>query len=256
MWDLFARLDRPNGNTIVTKIIDLHAHERHRKETKTDLRDQPAYTQAEASRYLKLPAATLRSWVVGRPYPKASGVGHSRPLIHPPKKHPLLLTFWNLIEAHVLRSLCTEHGVSIKKVREALVYAERAEKIDRLLLRKDLRTDAGKLFLDKYGELIDLSASGQLAMRKIFEEHLKRVDWDQWQFPVRLYPFVSGDTEQRPIAIDPNIAFGRPVVLRAGVSTGIIAERLDAGETVGDLTADYGLTFEEVEQAVLYERAA
>jgi uncharacterized protein (DUF433 family) len=34
--------------------------------------------------------------------------------------------------------------------------------------------------------------------------------------------------EQRPIAIDPNIAFGRPVVLRAGVSTGIIAERIDA----------------------------
>jgi uncharacterized protein (DUF433 family) len=194
--------------------------------------------------------------VVGRPYPKASGVAHSRPLIHPPKKHPLLLTFWNLIEAHVLRSLRTEHGVSIMKVREALVYAERAEKIDRLLLRKDLRTEAGKLFLDKYGELIDLSASGQLAMRRIFEEHLKRVDWDQWQFPVRLYPFVSGDMEQRPIAIDPNIAFGRPVVLRAGVSTGIIAERIDAGETVGDLTADYGLTVQEVEQAVLYERAA
>jgi hypothetical protein len=34
--------------------------------------------------------------------------------MHPPKKQPLLLTFWNLIEAHVLRSLRTEHGVSIK----------------------------------------------------------------------------------------------------------------------------------------------
>jgi uncharacterized protein (DUF433 family) len=209
---------------------------------KMDLRDQPAYTPAEASRYLKLPAATLRSWVVGRPYPKASGVAHSRPRIHPPKKHPLLLTFWNLIEAHVLRSLRAEHGVSIKKVREALAYAEEAEKIDRLLLSKNLRTEAGRLFLVKYGELIDPSASGQLAMRRIFEEHLKRVDWDRWQFPVRLYPFVSGDMEQRPIAIDPNIAFGRPVVLRAGVSTGIIAERIDAGETVGDLTADYGLS--------------
>ena len=125
-----------------------------------DLRDQPAYALAEASRYLKLPAATLRSWVVGRPYPKADGVGHSRPLIHPPKKQPLLLTFWNLIEAHVLRSLRTEHAVSIKAVRQALTYAERSEQIDRVLLRKNLRTNAGKLFLEKYGELIDLSASG------------------------------------------------------------------------------------------------
>lgn len=231
----------------------MNANERNQN---VDLRDQPAYALAEASRYLKLPAATLRSWVVGRPYPKADGVGHSRPLIHPPKKQPLLLAFWNLIEAHVLRSLRTEHGVSIKAVRDALNYAERSEKIDRLLLRKDLRTNAGRLFLEKYGELIDLSASGQLAMRKLFEEHLKRVDWDEWQFPVRLYPFVSGGSDQRPIAIDPNIAFGRPVVLRAGVSTGVIADRIDAGESVSELADDYGLSAEEVEQAVLYERAA
>ena len=85
----------------------MNANERNQK---IDLRDQPAYALAEASRYLKLPAATLRSWVAGRPYPKGDGVGHSRPLIHPPKKQPLLLTFWNLIEAHVLRSLRTEPG--------------------------------------------------------------------------------------------------------------------------------------------------
>lgn len=231
----------------------MNANERNQK---IDLRDQPAYALAEASRYLKLPAATLRSWVVGRPYPKGDGVGHSRPLIHPPKKQPLLLTFWNLIEAHVLRSLRTEHGVSIKHVRQAVSYAEKSERIDRLLLRKDLRTNAGKLFLEKYGELIELSASGQLAMRKLFEEHLKRVEWDEWQFPVRLYPFVSGEGERRPIAIDPQIAFGRPVVLRAGVSTGVIADRVDAGESPADLADDYNLSVSEIEEAIVYERAA
>ena len=44
--------------------------------------------------------------------------------------------------------------------------------------------------------------------------------------------------------------------MRAGVSTGVIAERIDAGESVADLADDYGLTTEEVEQAVVYERAA
>lgn len=245
------RVQNSSGNQLL--YGQMNANDRNQN---VDLRDQPAYALAEACRYLKLPAATLRSWVVGRPYPKGEGVVRSRPLIHPPKKQPSLLTFWNLIEAHVLRSLRTEHGVSIKAVREALHYAERAEKIERLLLRKDLRTDAGKLFLEKYGELIDLSASGQLAMRKLFEEHLKRVDWDEWQFPVRLYPFVSGDSDRRPIAIDPKIAFGRPVVLRAGVSTGIIAERIDAGETVADLADDYNLSPSEIEEAIVYECAA
>jgi len=160
-------------------------------------------------------------------------------------------------EAHVLRSLRTEHGVALKAVREAVDYAERIEKIDRLLLNKELRTHAGKLFLDKYGQLIDLPASGQLAMRMLFEEHLKRVEWDESKFPVRLYPFASGGTPAiRTIAIDPSIAFGRPVVARAGVSTGAIAGRIDANEPMQEVADDYDLTVEEVEQAVLYERAA
>jgi uncharacterized protein (DUF433 family) len=224
---------------------------------KFDSRDQPAYGLPEATRYVKLPIATLRSWVVGRAYPKGQMVATFQPLIKPARKNPPLLSFYNLIEAHVLRALRTEHGVAIKSVRNALRYAERSEKIERLLLRKDLLTDAGKLFLSRYGQLIELSASGQLAMRKVFEEHLKRVEWDEWQFPVRLYPYVSAEpTASKPIAIDPSIGFGRPVVVRAGVSTRAIADRIDAGETVADLAEDYDLKPEEIEEAVLYERAA
>jgi uncharacterized protein (DUF433 family) len=86
---------------------------------------------------------------------------------------------------------------------------------------------------------------------------LKRVEWDEWKFPVRLYPFVSAETlVPRTIAIDPKIAFGRPVVARAGISTAAIAGRIDAKEGAVDVAADYDLTVEEVEQAVLYERAA
>lgn len=222
-----------------------------------DLRNQPAYTLAEAARYLKLPVATLRSWVAGRPYPNAEGEGRFQPLIHPPEKQPPVLSFWNLIEAHVLRSLRTDHGVSIKAVPQALAYAERTLKIKRLLLRKELRTDAGKVFLNRYGALIELSASGQLAMRHLLDEHLKRVEWDEWKFPNRLYPFVCADTPApRTIAIDPQFAFGRPVVARAGISTAAITGRIDAREPAVEVAADYDLTLEEVEQAVLYERAA
>lgn len=218
----------------------------------------PAYNLAEAARYLRLPVATLRSWVLGREYPTAEGAGRFPPMIRPACPRPPLLSFWNLIEAHVLRSLRTEHGVPVKAVRAALAFAERQLKIDRLLLREELRTHAGKLFLERYGELINLSASGQLAMRRLLAEHLERVEWDPSQFPVRLYPFLPMGLprNRRPIAIDPRIAFGRPVVLRQGVSTSAIAQRIDVGETVEDVAADYDLMPAEVEQAVIYERAA
>lgn len=230
-----------------------------RSEIVTDPRSQPAYSLAEAARYLKVAGATLRSWVVGRPYPKTGGgIGHFRPLIHPPQRQPPLLSFWNLIEAHVLRSLRTEHGVSLAEVRKAIAYAEKTLRIESLLRSKELRTQGGELLLERYGKLIALSASGQLAMRRLFHEHLARVEWDEWQFPVRLYPFVSGDvpSSDRPIAIDPAIGFGRPVVLRMGIGTGTIAGRIDAGEKVASLASDYGLSEAEIEQAVLYERAA
>lgn len=221
--------------------------------------ERPAYTLAEAARYLKLPVATLRSWVVGRSYPTARGPGRFQPLIHPPRRKPPTLSFSNLIEAHVLRALRTAHGVSVKDLRKALGFAEETLGVERLLLHRELlRTKGGKLFLDRYGELINLSASGQLAMRKVFEQHLERIEWAAPQAPVRLYPFLSSEapTARRPIAIDPRVAFGRPIVVRSGVSTRAIAERIDAGESVDSLAADYELAPAEIEEAVLYERAA
>jgi uncharacterized protein (DUF433 family) len=222
-------------------------------------RESAAYTLAEAARYTRLPVATLRSWVLGRQYPTAGGSsGVFPPLIRPVSKQPPWLSFSNLIEAHVLRSLRTEHGVPVKALRDALAYAEKTLGIDRLLLRPELRTEPGKVFLERYGELIELTASGQLAMRRLFAEHLKRVEWDASRFPVRLYPFLSASapSEERSIVIDPRIAFGRPVVIRQGVSTSTIAERIDAGESVDDVARDYDLGASEIEQAIVYERAA
>jgi uncharacterized protein (DUF433 family) len=59
-----------------------------------------------------------------------------------------------------------------------------------------------------------------------------------------------------PIAIDPRVSFGRPVVISQGISTAAIVGRIDAGETVDDVAADYGLSTTEVEHAIVYERAA
>jgi len=223
-----------------------------------DIRDQPAYLLPEAARYLRLPPATLRSWFVGRHYQTASGYRQFRAIVVPASRSPLVLSFHNLIEAHVLRALRTEHGVAVRAVRSAIDYAERQLGLERLLLRPELRANAGTVFLDRYGQLVDLSASGQLALRQVLEAYLKRVDWDDSRFPVRLYPFLSPEHAGtgRPIAIDPSIAFGRPVLLSRGITTGIIVERIDAGETVEMVAADYDLAPSDIEQAVLYERAA
>lgn len=226
--------------------------------TKLDPRAQPAYPLAEAARYVKLPPATLRSWVIGRAYPKREGTGHFRPLITLPDRKKPALTFWNRVEAHVLRALRTEHGVSIKAVRAAITYAEQALHIDRLLLSRQLCTNAGDVLLEKYGELVNPSKSGQMALRILLQAHLRRVEWDRDLFPLRLFPVVREEPsdERQVIAIDPQIAFGRPIVYRRGISTAAITSRIDAGASVEAIAADYDLERHEIEEAVVFEQAA
>src|SRR4051794_26460459 len=79
----------PDGRFVFTdsgipsaSAYDARMSASRRKDTDFD-RDAAAYTLAEAARYVRLPAATLRSWVLGRQYPKADGRGDFPPLIRP-----------------------------------------------------------------------------------------------------------------------------------------------------------------------------
>lgn len=223
-----------------------------------DPRDLAAYSIAEAARYLKIPPTTLRPWVAGREYPRRKGSGFFSPLIAIPEEHPPRLSFNNLVEAYVLRALRTQHGVSIDAVRKAIDFVAKGYSVGRLLLSPKLYTGAGDLFLEKYGQLVNLTKSGQLAIKKILEAHLKRVELDQTGLPIRFYPFVASDAREnrKVIVIDARRGFGRPIVSRRGVSIAAIVDRIDAGETVEAVARDYDLKREEVEEAVIYAQAA
>ena len=141
-----------------------------------DLRLKPRYMIAEAARYIPgLSASTLRSWVLGRRYPADNGYRFFEPLI------PLAdgrLSFVNLVEAHVLLALRKQHQLKIRAVRAALDYAQTELRLDHLLTRRELLVAPGNLFLDRFGQLINLSKAGQLALRSVLEAHLRRVTFD------------------------------------------------------------------------------
>lgn len=227
------------------------------KQPTADLRDRPLYTIGEAARYLHLSPATVRSWVKGRRYDRDDDAGFSEPVIPLPDPGDPRLSFNNLVEIQVLRALRTDHRVSMPKVRTALAYAKEKFGIDRLLIREELLAIQGDFFLDRYGQLVSLPRSGQLAMKKILQAHLRRVERDTEGLPVRFFPVVPGESlDAKPIFIDPSISYGKPVIASRGIATSVLVDRFDAGEAVEELAEDYGLRADEVEDAVLYERAA
>ena len=224
---------------------------------KIDPRLAPAYTIAEAARYLQIPQPTVRSWVVGRDYPRQSGQARFEPVVKLPKDPSHRLSFRNLIELAALRALRKEHEFKLSAVREALQFAQHELGVSALLASRDLYACArpGELFLDRYGQLINLNRAGQLGIRAVLQGLLARIQWDN-KLAVRFFPPLPNRPEAKSVMLDPTVSFGRPVLTRLGVTTAVIVDRINAGEGPAEVAQDYGATDEEIMDALAYERAA
>ena len=223
-----------------------------------DPREMLAYGISEVAHYLQIPPSTLRSWVKGRNYPTEAGPGFFEPLIALPEyatEGPPGLSFMNVIEAHVLDALRREHRIAMHKVREALTYVEQRFPSKHPLADQKFETDGIDLFVDRYGQLINLTQQGQLAMRSILRAYLSRLERDAAGVPIKLYLFTRTRSADEPkvIAMDPYVSFGRPVLEGTGITTTIIAERYKAGESIEELARDYECPPPAIQEAIRCE---
>jgi len=239
----------------------------------------PAYGINEAAHYLGIPKATLRSWVLGRPYPTETGERFFRPIIElpdgehrhlsfenvaeirtpyaqrPHRREQQLLSFENLVEAHVLDAIRRAHGVALWRVRKAIDYLKKQLGSSHPLAEQRFVTDKVDLFVEMFGQLVNISQEGQLAMKELIEAHLRRIERDTSGLPIRLYPFTREHKPDEPkiIVIDPSVSFGRSVLVGTGIATTIIAQRYKAGESIEELAEDYGRSRSEIEEAIRSE---
>lgn len=209
-----------------------------------DPRDVPHYGVTEAVSIIPgIPKSTLRNWFNGE-----------NPTLAPSDVKPLTLSFNNIVEASILRTLRV-NGVQLKAVREAIAYAESQLQINHLLLHEGLRTDGVDLMLEQYGKTLSLSPSAQLYMAEMLSEHLLRIDYTD-SFADKIYPIVGNNPHGKDICVDPLVSFGRATVSEKRISTQIIHQRFNKGESVNELEADYGLEKQQVVSAIVFEEAA
>jgi uncharacterized protein (DUF433 family) len=204
------------------------------------------------SRYLNIPVSTVRWWSVGRD--QYDGV------IEPASTgRPVLLSFYNLVELHVLGVIRRDHNIKMPNVRSAIDYLrQRLKACSHPLIRHEMQTDGVHLFIERLGELINISLEGQRAMQEVMQEALKRIVWDESGLPRKLFPYTRSTITNAPslVVIDPHLSGGRPVILGTGLATEIIAERYKAGESVEELAKDYGRDEDEIEEAIRCELQA
>ncbi len=219
----------------------------------------PSYSAAEAARILDLPLSTVRNWSFGQSGKLHGGQRRRFPAVIPAADaRNRLLSFANLCELHVLSAIRREHRVSLPTVRNSLAYVRSKLGFDRPLLERDFLTNGVSLFVEHASELVDVSHDGQTALRGEFERALRRIERDRRGRPIRLFPFTrtrDADGEQpQVVAVDPTIAFGRPMLAKAGVKTEVIVGRFNAGDKPAEMAADYGVSVDDIFEALRYER--
>ncbi len=210
----------------------------------------PNYTARDAARLTRLPDSTVSYWTKGRP-------GHP-PVI----KTKGMLSFLNLVEIHMLGVFRRFHGVPLQQLRKAVTtLAKRYPEQRHPLATRRFWTDGKSVFTDELGKLVSLDVPGQLALPKVVECYAARVQW-QGSTPLRLFPFTtkpeleSTDAAPRRVVIDPQVAFGRPVLAGTRITTRVLFERFEAGESMTDLAADYELELAQVEDAIRCEKVS
>jgi len=226
-----------------------------------DPRDVPAYRISEAARYLRVPRATLRAWSLGQ----RGGTRRFRSVITTQDSARGLLSFKNLVAAHVLSALRVQHRIPLQQLRKAIQYLRTQTGSSDPLFELPLLTDGADLFVEAYEGMLNVSRQGQMALTPILQAYLQRIEFDDDRGIVRLFPFIRRRELQSPelllrepkvVVIDPRISFGRPVLVGTNIRTSIVAERYMAGESVTDLAEDYNRPPLEIEEAIRCESNA
>jgi len=235
-----------------------------------DPRELPMYPLDQAAGFLLLPRSTLKAWVFGatrrpkgEPRPR---VFH--PLLDPPDRDRQMLSFVNLVEAHVLKAVRRKHYVHM--TRDTIEHLKERFKTQHPLADVDLLAGGGNLYLQEPGELLNLSMGKQIAMN-FLKVYLTRIERElDIGRAVKLFPFIvepvrignrilvgnqAAEQESKIIAIDPYVSFGRPIIDGTGIPTREIADRFWGGDSIAQLKEDFGRTETEIECALRWETA-
>jgi uncharacterized protein (DUF433 family) len=195
-----------------------------------DPSDIPMYTTAMASRLVRLHSRRVSRWLRGYKYTYSSGAnkeqkfGEKGPLVKRTTKAELsYATFLDLIDLLFIREFLKE-GISIPKLRKALAEAEGLIG-GHHFAQSVFFTDGRDIYLQikdekkKAASLMELLSGGQWVIAPFIEQLAVKVDFDRvTKYASRWYPLAPDKT----IALDPSIAFGKPMIFEKGIPTDTI----------------------------------
>lgn len=216
------------------------------------------YRVPEAGRITRVPPASIRRWLWGRPPGAEDRDRGSLPLWRP--QVPVIdrshaLGFRDLIEIRFVHAF-RQRGVSLQTIRKAIDEATRLLHQDHPFSSLRFKTD-GKNILAEVTEgtadkalLFDL-LTGQYLLEIVFDRLYDGLEYSGLDEPLRWWPLGRN----RGVVLDPRRSFGQSVVHPAGVPTAVLADAYAAEQSVEAVADWYEVTPDAVHDALDYESA-
>jgi uncharacterized protein (DUF433 family) len=206
------------------------------------------YNLRETAKYVGIPSRTMANWGRG------TNAG-APPLIttFPPGEgeRGVLVPFIGFAEAYALNAL-RRAGLSMQRIRPDVEKIKAEIGLEHALASQNLATDGVELLFKYAGDDPDHTVvrTKQRQFRKAVEEYLRPISYGTDGFARRIQLAVF---ERAEVFVDPNRAFGHPLLASGKARVEDIADRFAAGEAIAEIAADFRISVEEVEDVIRVE---
>lgn len=228
-----------SGDAIITRSAEHRLAELPADDPRVSV---PLYALAEVAQYLDVPYSTLQSWV--RP------PGGRAPLVSSFRQQgrEASIPFIGLAEAFVLQA-ARRAGVPRRRIRPGVEAVKEQLGLEHALGTNVLYTDGAELLV-KYAaqdDDLEVARNRQRQLTETVRDQLQLLTYGSDGYAERL---ELPQFQAVGVIVDPDVAFGYPVVKESGTRVGDVLDRFWAGESLHDIAYDFGLTEEAVEALV------
>ena len=212
-----------------------------------DIFAEGLYTTEQAARLARLSPRSLRRWL--------DGEGENEPALYRrmPKSNSAVVGFVDLIQALAIRAIRKSGTLSLQKIRETIIEAEKAG-----IRYPFARPHKTFLFSDDVviemadGTIIGVTGKykQQHLIRPVIEVYLEDLTFDIFGWPTRYTPLRE---ENREIIIDPKIQYGAPVVMPRGYTVSSLVGAVQSEGSVSAAANAYDVPEADVRFALKYD---